>query len=177
MAVNPKTGLTSILALIYTKYYDLNHKDYFGNASNYIFLCKHYVVPFKPVILMIRDPIERFMSAMVQVDVSDVDDCVESLIHGKRIEYKGKMRKVKEDPHFGLQHELIFGETHLFKFKEHYSDILHLLNIKSPMVHLNKAKNEKPKLNQDHIDALESYYAEDMKLFRTLTTPNTIVYS
>jgi len=176
-AINPKTGCTSILSLIYKKYYDESVDTTFNNANHYIFRSRFYTVPFKPVILIIRDPIDRFLSAMGQVGLNDVESCLESLTTDKKILYQGKMRRVSEDAHFRHQHGLVFGKTYLFRFLDHYADALQLLNIKSPMVHLNKAKCPKLSLSSSQRITIMNHYAEDKKLYELITTPSTIVYS
>lgn len=176
-AINPKTGCTSILSLIYSKYYDNTIDIAFDNANHYILRSRFYTVPFKPVILIIRDPIDRFLSAMDQVGLDDVESCLDSLTSHKKIMYQGKMRRVSEDAHFRHQYSLIFGQTHLFRFLDHYDDILRLLNIESPMVHLNKAKGLKPTLSSSQRLAIINHYAEDMELYDSIKTPNTIIYS
>lgn len=150
----------------------------YNNAGVYANLCNYCTIPFKPIILIVRDPINRFLSAMVHLNLANVELCVNSLKNHEFVEFKkNKKRRLIEDVHFQHQHEKIFGETHLFKFQEHFDDVLHLLEIEETIPHLNKAKKEKPILTKEQEAFLLEYYKEDLKLFESIDKPNKIIHS
>lgn len=166
-----------MLHLIYKQFYDTEHIHPFENAMQYVHKCNHHEVPFKPVILLVRDPVERFVSAMTHVGLSDVDECLDSLTNGKRVMLFGKMRRVCEDYHFCKQSSLIFGETHLFKSPCDLRSAADLLGITLDIVHLNKAKRLKPVLNDDQIDRIKEYYKDDVLFYGSISKAGEIVYS
>lgn len=176
-AINPKTGALSISYLIYKEFYDAEHDQPYGNAMQYMKKCNLHEVPFKPVILLVRDPIERFLSAMVHVGLTDVDECLDSLIYGKRILLFYKLRRVCEDYHFCKQSALVFGETHVFKSPNNLREAADLIGITAELVHLNKAKGPKPNLNSVQLDRLKKYYLEDIEFYNSINQVGQIVYS
>lgn len=177
--LNPKTGSTSLLSLIYRKYYDPDHTVTFPNSAHYLARCKHTEVPFNPIILIVRHPVNRFLSAMTHMGFDDVDFCIKSIKNKTIIKYKKyyDKKRIIDDPHFRPQFNLIFGETHLFKFKEHFNDVLDLLEIEETIPHLNVANKEKPILTKEQEEFLLEYYKEDLKLFESIDKPNKIIYS
>lgn len=176
-AINPKTGVLSICYLIYKELYDTKHELPYDNAMQYISKCGLHEVPFKPVVLLIRDPIERFLSAMVHVGLSDVDECLDSLIDGKRIMLFNKLRRVCEDYHFCKQNALVFGETYVFRSPDNLREAADLIGITSDLVHLNKAKGPKPSLNNNQIKRLQEYYKEDIAFYTSINKVGQVVYS
>lgn len=59
-------------------------------------LCPGTCKPSKPVVLLVRDPVERFLSAMQQVGLKqkDVDDAIDSLVNDTPIGERRKMRGI-----------------------------------------------------------------------------------
>jgi len=146
-------------------------------------MCKGKATPDKPVVLLVRDPVERFVSACQQIGIStkDVDAAIESLSKGKPVPSLAKRPRrrgdksrpglLRENIHFRNQHSLAAGETLCFRFPEHLPDVAKLLGIEGDLPKDNAAKRDKPVLTKKQEAAVKALYAEDAALFAAIKKP------
>jgi len=179
-AINPKAGCTTITYHIYKHYHDETHEFKESlNASHYINKLDHTLVPFKPVLLLVRHPMDRFLSAVNQVGISDIEECVESLIHHKKLcdpKYVHTHHiSLRYDAHFRHQHERAFGETHLYKFPDHIEQVIKALGIEEKPLRLNVSKEPKKWLSPEQQNKILRYYQKDLELYNTIQSSNTII--
>lgn len=171
-ALNPKVGCTTTLYHLYKKYHDSDHEEPL-TAPQYINKMGHTMVPFKPVVLLVRNPIDRFLSAMCQLNLTDVDSSIDSLLNNTKMDSINQ--PLRYDAHFRHQHERAFGITHLFRFPEHIHLALEFMGVEDQASHLNVSKSLKPYLGIVHIKKLKQFYLHDFALYDIISTPNTII--
>lgn len=165
VAHNPKVGCSSMaMAIIETFYPDLF--DQYKNLTNikWQFVCKYVQIPDKPVVLLVRNPLDRFVSAVAETDI-DIDVAIDCLANDKYYHFPhfSKPKKLRQDGHFKKQSSLIYGKTLLFKFPDQIQNVVGLLKLKN-FPHLNRAKN-KNLLADPHVEFIQYYYKEDFELF------------
>ena len=76
-----------------------------GPDTNQVqWLCPKEKEPSRPVVLVIREPINRFRTAMAQINQTDVDVCLTALEEDGEIQFSLRRRPLRKDPHFFHQH-------------------------------------------------------------------------
>lgn len=136
-------------------------------------LCPYTKTPVVPVVLGVRDPVERFRSGVAYVNV-DVDAAIDSLLHGTAIAKPRRTLMLSTDVHFKHQYQAGYGTTHLFRFSEHLEQMCELLDLNAVPTD-NVTPRPKPTLTASQRQAVENYYSMDMALYADITQPNTIV--
>ena len=134
--------------------------------------------PEKPVVLMVREPLSRFLSGVAYLQI-DVDQAINSLIHNDAIiatGRRGAKRSIilSRNIHFLRQSDMPYGETHLFRFPEHISELAALLNIE-PVPTLNMTPRPKPQITDEQRNAILDYYASDVVLYNSILQPGMII--
>jgi len=133
--------------------------------------------PSKPILAMIRNPIERFRSAMAQFHALDVNTVIDSLINGSKF-VSGTVRareiNARTNAHFKPQILWVDASTKLYKFPEHVNEAAVEIGFILPLPQINAAHFTKPTLNEQQTAILEAYYAEDIVLFNSITSPGII---
>ena len=133
--------------------------------------------PSKPILAMIRNPIERFRSAMAQFHALDVNTVIDSLINGSKF-VSGTVRareiNASTNSHFKPQILWVDASTKLYKFPEHVNEAAVEIGFILPLPQINAAHFTKPTLNEQQTAILEAYYAEDIVLFNSITSPGII---
>jgi hypothetical protein len=133
--------------------------------------------PSKPILAMIRDPIERFRSAVAQFKTSDVQSVIDSLVGDVDFQSGGRrLRKIKaaKNQHFKPQILWVDVNTKLYKFPEHLNEAAAEIGFILPLPQINAASYPKPTLTAEQTAILEQYYAEDIALFNSITSPGII---
>jgi hypothetical protein len=174
--------------------------------------------PSKPVVLLVREPVSRFVTACQQVRIPqrDIVAAIASLVDNKpfvstkpddataeeweEIQSRrtaARMRRsrrrqerlaagraatppadeslLRNNVHFFHQHGYIVGETTCFQFPRDIAEAAAFIGIEAPMPKANPAKRPKPTLTPEQESAVLAYYAEDVALFNSITSPATVV--
>lgn len=113
--------------------------------------------PDTPVMLLVRDPIDRFLSAMAMMPHLNVDDTILEL------RQYGPLAK---DPHFARQSD--FSASKFYQFPDQIEQLCNDAGLPCPLPVINEGVNEKPQLSDSQRRALEGYYAADIKLFSSV---------
>jgi hypothetical protein len=140
-------------------------------------MCKGKATPDKPVVLLVRDPVERFASACQQTGQEDIDAAIDSLVKDKPVNGKARMGRpghLRDDVHFCKQSECVCGETHLFRFPDHLPQAAALIGLEGELPKANEAKRPKPKLTKAQEAKVRAYYAEDQSLFESIKQPGKV---
>lgn len=134
--------------------------------------------PSRPTLALIREPVSRFLSAMSQVGLTDVDAALDSLINGTPIE-KQTPRHIRtivlnKNNHFIPQIQWIHPDTKLYKFPQHLNEAATEIGFSLPLPTINTATRPKPVLNESQIQIVQQYYAEDIVLYNSITTAGIV---
>jgi hypothetical protein len=133
--------------------------------------------PSKPILAMIRDPIERFRSAVAQFKLSDVDYVIEALVNESTIVSNTRRHReinISKNQHFMPQILWVDVNTKLYKFPEHINEASAEIGFMLPLPQINAASYPKPTLTAEQTAVLEEYYAEDIALFESIVSPGII---
>jgi len=164
--------------------------------------------PSKPVVLLVREPVSRFITACQQVRIhqAEVDSAISSLVNDsifvrtkppnmtdekwaevcarrrqadqKRLRNRsqtGDTISLRSNVHFFHQHDYIVGATTCFRFPRDIAAAAAFIGITAPLPESNKAKRLKPTLTPKQEAAVRDYYAADVSLFDSITSPATVV--
>lgn len=173
VAHNPKAACTSFAQAIIKTFYpqineEINNTSTVFFGAKYILLCPRVEVPNKPVVCLIRNPVDRFCSAIKQVDI-DINTAIDCLSNDKEYHFPiySKPKKLREDGHFREQNKLITDSSHLFKFPEEIDAMAKFIGITAEMPHLNKS-DKKIVLNDQQAEFVAAYYSKDMEIYKQL---------
>jgi len=126
-----------------------------------------------PKLMLIRDPVERFKSAMAQFALTDVDAAIDSIQNDNVIQLQRGRRSLKGNPHFTTQASLASGEVALYRFPDHLEQFATAAGLDYPLPVINEATNPKPELTAEQIATLREIYADDVALYDAATEPGT----
>jgi hypothetical protein len=149
------------------------------NADNSMWqgFVKREKYPSKSILAMIRNPIERFRSAIAQFHAVDVNAVIDSLINGSKfVSGTARAREINAstNAHFKPQILWVDANTKLYKFPDHINEAAVEIGFTLPLPQINVASFTKPTLDEQQTAILESYYAEDIVLFNSITSPGII---
>ena len=146
------------------------------NADNCMWqwLAKVEMQPTKPILAFIREPLERFRSAMAQFRLTDVPAALESLTAGTHLQLSRRTIDLSTNPHFLPQIKWVDANTKLYKFPEHLTEGAQELGMILPLPVINAASNPKPTLTPEQEAAVLQYYQEDTLLFNSITTAGIV---
>jgi hypothetical protein len=133
--------------------------------------------PSKQTLVFVRNPLQRFLSAMAQVNISDIDEAIDSLNNGTRIVNNGQNERilcVKTNVHFLPQILWCLPDTKLYKFPDHIQDGAQEIGLEYPLPVINEASRPKPVPSQSQESAINQYYSEDWALYNSITYPGII---
>ena len=164
LAFNRKVGSSSLagaLALISPEIASLriSYPDD-GRGPNRIIwqgLCPKIKDP-EVVLLPVREPIARFISAMRFIKRYDVDTVLDAIEGGDWV-----------NPHLLPQSDLIINTTKLYKFPEHLEALAAEAGFAWPLPSFNEAKGELLTLTEAQVKRVTFAYAKDVALFNSIT--------
>jgi hypothetical protein len=92
VALNAKVGSSTMARLIIKQFYPKEHKKInyarfpngiTENQKQWHWMCPGSPIPDKPIVLMVRNPIDRFITACQQINIKfeDVDKAIDSLLN------------------------------------------------------------------------------------------------
>jgi hypothetical protein len=177
VAINPKVGSSSLALGIIRKFYpEINERiqtaDYPSHISPETMLWHRLlpkeIEPTKQVVLIIREPIERFISACSFMKLNNAELAIDSLISGTSIfNTNNKKIIVSENVHFKKQKRLFRENAILFSI-ENIDEAAQLIGLDLPLFRVNKSDTEKLTLTSEQKNILINFYQEDLELYDSL---------
>lgn len=144
-----------------------------GPDTNQVqWLCPKEKEPSKPVVLIVRDPVARFRTAMAQVNLTDVDAALNSLESGSEIVQPRGASKLAANVHFKHQRVLASPSAKVFKLEDIEAAAIYI-GLTLPLPVVNEATREKPTLTPDQEARVLAYYSEDKVLFDSVQPGGT----
>lgn len=148
IAQNHKVASSSVAAAIAEKFYP----DIFSSVTlmpvQYRFLIPTTEKPDKPVAILIREPIERFKTAVATVGCT-VDEAFERM----------------NDVHFVPQSSYVNKDSTVYLFPRDIDKFCADVGL-DKIPYLNEAQNEMPELTDDQLVKVKEYYKHDIELFK-----------
>ncbi len=170
LAFNRKVGSSSLsraLALITPEVTALriSYPDDGLEASRIMWqrLCPKIENP-STVLLPVREPVARFVSAMQFISRYDVDDVLTAIEGGDWV-----------NAHLLPQSELLLNTTKLYKFPEHLEALASAAGFAWPLPTINESKGEPLTLTEAQTARVASIYAADAALFESIATAGQVL--
>ena len=129
-------------------------------------LCPKEMEPTRPVVLVVREPLDRFRSAVAQVGIADIDAAIDALEQDREVQIDRPRKRLRINPHFSHQHELLRGGT-AFRL-ENIEAAATLIGLPLPLPSINEAARPKPDLTPEQASRVLAYYAADAELYAGL---------
>ncbi len=180
VAFNPKVGSSTLARAIVRDFYPeveakIQNAAYPAGKgpdnSQWQGLCPSTETPERPVILLVRHPVERLRSAMAQFKLTDVDAALDSLTSGTPVPLPRAARPLRDNVHFQQQSASVAGMTKLYRFPDDLDAAAVEIGLSLPLPIINEAKDEKPTLTPEQEKRVRSYYAVDVALYESITRP------
>lgn len=129
--------------------------------------------PVGEVVCLVRDPVERFRSAMAQVKITDVDATLDELVNetGSHPEYRpvrGR-RLLSEDVHFRPQSVYSGSPIRYFRFPDQIDAAATALDLSLPLPEINEGTGVKPTLTPEQEQRIRELYADDVALWEGIS--------
>lgn len=186
-AYNAKAGISSFARAIIAQYFT-EHEPYIKqllseNIENHhkhiYFTCvKRVITAYKPVILLVRDPVDRFLSAMNYLQMEDTEGAIYALEERSKIKIPVMSKPIYlyQDVHFRKQATYLSHDNIVFKFPEHKDEAAELLDLPKICV-LNASRKPKPKLSEEQRTRILNYYRRDNELLSSIDRPGVRIRS
>lgn len=180
-ALNPKCATSSFARAIIARWHpDLEQlistaaypEGQSADTGQWQLMIPYRTRPAGEVICVVRDPVDRFRSAMAQVGISDVDTTLAELIHetGNHPEYRpvrGR-RLLSEDAHFRPQSRFAGEPIRYFRFPDQLDAAAEALGLSLPLPAINEGSNGKPTLAPEQEARIREIYADDVALWNSI---------
>jgi hypothetical protein len=181
-ALNPKCGSSSFARAIIARWHPeieqlITTAAYPGGQSadtgQWQLMVPYRTRPEAEVICMVREPVDRFRSAMSQVNITDVDATLDELINetGMHPEYRpvrGR-RLLSEDVHFRPQSAYSGNPIRYFRFPDQIDAAAAALDLQLPLPEINEGTGAKPTLTQEQEHRVRELYADDVSLWASVS--------
>lgn len=128
------------------------------------FLCPKEKEPTKHVVLVAREPVARFRSAMAQFGLDDVEAVLTALETNAEYPLRHRTVVLAENEHFTHQHRLAQPSAKVFRLEDLDAAATYI-GLTLPLPVINEATNEKPTLTPEQEARVLAYYAEDKALY------------
>jgi len=149
-----------------------------ANNTQIQWLANRESAPSKQILAFIRDPYERFLSAMVQTNLTNIDDLLYSLENNLVVERINRSnqgrRPITNNAHFKHQYTWLNSTAKLYKFPDHINEGALEVGFSLPLPVVNPAVAEKPQPTQAQKDRILAYYAKDKELFDKISSPGIL---
>lgn len=143
------------------------NNDKLDSAAFWQDVCVRTKHPDKPVLLAVRNPVERFASTVAYLKL-EVDRTLEMLENDETTVFYKLPRKIRKDTHF-LPQSIYAGENvKLYRFPDQVDQLCKDAEIDYPLPKINEGKYEKPILTEEQIKRVKEYYKEDVALFDSI---------
>lgn len=131
-------------------------------------LCTITRNPELPVLLLVRNPVDRFLSGASYLS-QDIDKLLTGLEKDDE-EYvlESLPIKITKNTHFIKQSWLIKGDTRLYRFPDQLEQFCLDAGLEWPLQRINEGTNIKPVLTEEQIKRIQAYYAEDVELWNLI---------
>lgn len=130
-------------------------------------LCPKEKEPSKPVVLVVREPVSRFISAMAQMKLTDAESVLAALEAAAEYQLPRKKTVLANNPHFRHQHQLARRVSRLFRLND-FDAAATYIGLTLPLPVINEARNEKPTLTPEQEARALAYYAADKSLYEAI---------
>ena len=178
MALNAKVGTSTFARAIIKKYYPEIDDEILSahypegesaDTRQWQMRLPYRINPDKPVVCLIRDPVERFRSAMAQVALNDVDAAINELNTESGIYGRNNTGKLVENVHFVKQSTIKGSPIYYFRFPDQVDEAAAFLGLDLQLVIINEnTRNDKPEVNETQAEAIRQFYIEDYNLWKSL---------
>ena len=177
VAVNPKAGSSTLARAIIAAFHPdkeefIQSKPYPGldgvgpHVTLTHWICPQEKEPSKPVVLIVREPVDRFRSALAQTRQTDVEAALAALEQDGEVQFLSYTGKIRKNVHFSHQHKLLNGGT-AFRLENLDAAALYI-GLSLPLPKINEAKRPKPALTPEQEQRVLSYYSADAALYASL---------
>jgi hypothetical protein len=173
---NYKCGSSTLARAIIKEFYPTEENsiqkaayppDKSPNNVQWHFLCPKEKEPSKQVLIVVRNPVQRFLSALGQFNLTDVDEVLYALENKTLIAFPRKNVKVAENNHFTFQSDKILSSALCYKMSD-LNLAAEEIGLTLPLPVINEAGGIKPQLTQEQTARIEQYYAKDMALYNSI---------
>lgn len=120
--------------------------------------------PDTDVLVLVRNPVDRFISACAQLKRMDIDQVLDDIEIGGDLLTEYHFRSV-------MRYTEHNQKTKLYKFPDHLPEVAKAIQLKDPIPITNDNKSQNPPkaiLTAEQIDRVKLIYAEDIKLFESI---------
>jgi hypothetical protein len=169
-AFNPKAGSSAIVRGIVAQYYPEIEKSiteaHYPTGRSADTDQHHSLLPFRinpdrPVVQVVRCPVERFRSAMAQLQLQDVDKTLHEL-HAEEGWGSDGGPRLAGNIHMMPQTRFV-GDITYFSISR-VVDAAEALGITCPLKRINESQ-EKPELTGEQAERVRQWYADDVELW------------
>lgn len=131
-------------------------------------LCTITREPKSTVLLLFRDPVDRFLSGASYLG-QDIDRLLTGLESDDQ-EYvlESLPIKIRNNTHFIKQSWLIAGITKIYKFPYELEQLCKDAELEWPLPKVNEGKNVKPVLTYEQVERIKKYYCEDVEMWEKM---------
>ena len=177
MALNAKAATSTFARAIIKKY----HKDIDAEITSAAYpdnqtaddkqwqmIVPYRINPDRPVVCLVREPVDRFRAAMAQCGLSEVDATIAEL-HAEAGTY-GLQQNVKlvANVHFVPQSRIQGDPIHYFRFPDQIDTAAEFLGLDLPLITINEGTGVKPEVTEAQAEAIRAFYAADVALWNSL---------
>ena len=138
-----------------------------SSKSFYQNVCPRTSSPDKPVLLLVREPVDRFACAVAYLRM-DVDDTIQALENKEKRVVDTLPCKVYRNTHFLPQHIYKDGNTKAYAYPIGLEAMCKEAGLDWPLPRINTGKQTKPSLTEEQKDRVRKIYEEDVVLYESL---------
>lgn len=132
--------------------------------------------PSKQIIAFIREPIERFLSAMVQLRLINIEETLDAFDSGVDIlNINQKIINPFKNIHFRHQYKWVNNTTKLYKFPDHLEEGALEIGYSLPLPVMNPGVAEKPTPTPEQQIRILNYFNKDKELFDSINNPGILL--
>lgn len=128
--------------------------------------CPKEKTPSKPVVLVVRDPLTRFCSAMTQLNLTDIDAVLDALEQNNIVGHQRK-RKLAVAVHFFRQQPLISMGGTAFRLED-LNEAAEYIGLALPLPRINESTINPLAITTTQEQRILTYYAVDKTLYASL---------
>jgi hypothetical protein len=168
LALNFKAGSASLIRAIVQAHYPeleetITNQTHYpdgqdANSSRWHYLVDKTENPTVPVVLVVRNPVERFRSACAETRTVDVDALLGKMEAGEPV-----------NNHFWPTSRLLVDGCKLYRFESDLDDVATELGLTLPLPNI-AGTGTKPDLTPEQLARVEAIYADDIALYDSITT-------
>ena len=123
--------------------------------------------PNPPILLLVREPVDRFKSAVAHLQI-DPEVTISALENNDKMIFQKLLRNARNDTHLLPQHIYNGPQTKCYRFPDQLENLCRDAELDWPLPKVNEGKQVKPILTDEQIKRVEAYYAEDVELYRSI---------